>query len=529
MSRHRSLISMMVRTERDIIRAQRRVDQEATARVRAQQQAEKAQVRQHAEAEVTKAEAWNADLAGKLERLGGILAAALARNAAIDLETLKHKPILPPFRPGDFGHALEEPQLVTYLPPPPSGIAMLLPFIRSKHEANVATARARYGAERADYERRERERQDRLAAAQALHRHQVELLRQRAAQQHTVVDALKTDLAVGKPEAVREYLSLVLEASPYPADFPQQFKLAYVPESKQVVVEYDLPTIAAIPEANGFKYVKARNEIQASVRPITQRKALYLSVLAQVMIRTIHEIFQTGSVEHVETVVFNGHVEAIDQGTGRPVRPCVITVRTTHNTFQALQLRQVDPVACLKTLNASVSKSPADLAAVRPVIEFNMVDPRFIEKDDILAGLDPRPNLMDLTPSEFENLISDLFEKMGLETRLTQASRDGGVDCVAFDQRPIFGGKVVIQAKRYQHTVGVSAVRDLFGTVQNEGASKGILVTTSGYGQAAFDFAKGKPLELLNGSNLLYLLAEHAGIEARIEFSDGWKDPIPVA
>ncbi|MCA2218049.1 restriction endonuclease [Jidongwangia harbinensis] len=30
--------------------------------------------------------------------------------------------------------------------------------------------------------------------------------------------------------------------------------------------------------------------------------------------------------------------------------------------------------------------------------------------------------------------------------------------------------------------VDVSAVRDLFGTLQNEGASKGILVTTSGYG-----------------------------------------------
>jgi restriction system protein len=38
--------------------------------------------------------------------------------------------------------------------------------------------------------------------------------------------------------------------------------------------------------------------------------------------------------------------------------------------------------------------------------------------------------------------------------------------------------------------VGVSTVRDLFGTLQNEGgASKGILVTTSGYGQASFQSA----------------------------------------
>jgi restriction system protein len=41
---------------------------------------------------------------------------------------------------------------------------------------------------------------------------------------------------------------------------------------------------------------------------------------------------------------------------------------------------------------------------------------------------------------------------MGLETRMTQPSRDGGVDCVAFDNRAIFGGKVIIQAKRYKNT-----------------------------------------------------------------------------
>ncbi len=47
--------------------------------------------------------------------------------------------------------------------------------------------------------------------------------------------------------------------------------------------------------------------------------------------------------------------------------------------------------------------------------------------------------------------------------------------------------------------------------MQNEGASKGILVTTSGYGNSSFQFAEGKPLELLSGTHLLYLLAENAG------------------
>ena len=49
----------------------------------------------------------------------------------------------------------------------------------------------------------------------------------------------------------------------------------------------------------------------------------------------------------------------------------------------------------------------------------------------------------------------------------------------------------------------------------------------SGYGKASFEFAQGKPIELLSGSNLLYLLAEYAGIEAKIEVPDYWKDPQP--
>ena len=62
----------------------------------------------------------------------------------------------------------------------------------------------------------------------------------------------------------------------------------------------------------------------------------------------------------------------------------------------------------------------------------------------------------------------------------------------------------------------MSAVRDLYGTMMNEGANKGILVCTSGYGADAYNFSKDKPIELIDGGGLLYLLREHAGLDARI-------------
>ena len=132
-------------------------------------------------------------------------------------------------------------------------------------------------------------------------------------------------------------------------------------------------------------------------------------------------------------------------------------------------------------------------------------------------------NLAAMDWQDFENLIREVFEKefvsSGGEVKITQASRDGGVDAVAFDPDPIRGGKIVIQAKRYTNVVGISAVRDLYGTTINEGATKGILVTTANYGPDAYKFAKGKPITLLNGSNLLHLLQKH-GHRAKIDLKE---------
>ncbi|EIL96075.1 restriction endonuclease, partial [Rhodanobacter denitrificans] len=142
-----------------------------------------------------------------------------------------------------------------------------------------------------------------------------------------------------------------------------------------------------------------------------------------------------------------------------------------------------------------------------------------MESKDILAEINSIENLATMDWEDFEHLVRQLFEKMftenGAEVKVTRASRDGGVDAVVFDPDPIRGGKFVIQAKRYTNVVPVSAVRDLYGTVINEGATKGILVTTSYFGSDSIEFAKDKPLTLIDGSNLVYLFQQY-GYKVRI-------------
>jgi restriction system protein len=77
----------------------------------------------------------------------------------------------------------------------------------------------------------------------------------------------------------------------------------------------------------------------------------------------------------------------------------------------------------------------------------------------------------------------------------------------------------VFQARRYTRPVDVAAVRDLYGTVVNEGADRGILVTISSYGPDSYEFAKGKPISLVDGQNLVAMLNRH-GRKFRIDLAE---------
>lgn len=107
---------------------------------------------------------------------------------------------------------------------------------------------------------------------------------------------------------------------------------------------------------------------------------------------------------------------------------------------------------------------------------------------------------------EFEDYISNLFRGLGFEVEATNYSNDGGIDLVATFNQPIFAGKYIIQCKNWTGSVGQPEVRDLYGVVMDQRANKGILITPSDYTQQAYDFAKGKNIELINGFVLRDLL-----------------------
>jgi restriction system protein len=146
---------------------------------------------------------------------------------------------------------------------------------------------------------------------------------------------------------------------------------------------------------------------------------------------------------------------------------------------------------------------------------FSMADPRIVDPIDVISDIDKRPNLLELTPKEFEAFIQNLFTKMGFDTKLYQPAATAVSTASLMTPQPITGGKFIVQAKLYTRTVQPTHVSDLWGTAQHEGATKGIMITTSGYGPDSYKFADGKPLNLIDGSGLLTLCLQY-DIPARI-------------
>lgn len=320
-------------------------------------------------------------------------------------------------------------------------------------------------------------------------------------------------------EAVVAYASMVLERSEYDFEWNRNFDLGYNSESKEMIVQFELPLISIVPTVEEYKYVKAKNEIVEKLRKPKEIQTAYSRLICSLALRTIHELVESDQADAISIIDFNGYVNSIDEKTGKNVSPVLLSISVSKDFFNELVLDKIDPIKAVKNISSSFSPSPSELLPVKPIREFSMVDKRYVPEQDVASSMDSRPNLMELNPFEFENLVSNLFSKMGLETKQTRSSKDGGVDAIAFDLRPILGGKVVIQAKRYKNTVGVSAVRDLYGTMINEGAAKGILVATSGYGPDAYEFSNSKPIELIDGNGLLYLL-DQVGIKAKIIIPD---------
>lgn len=109
-----------------------------------------------------------------------------------------------------------------------------------------------------------------------------------------------------------------------------------------------------------------------------------------------------------------------------------------------------------------------------------------------------------LSPADFEAYVARLFRRKGYRVELRGGSGDHGVDLVVTNRQR---RKAIVQCKRYRNQIGPDVVRELYGTLIHEKASHAFLVTTASISQSAQEWARGKPMTLIDGTELVHLAA----------------------
>lgn len=332
---------------------------------------------------------------------------------------------------------------------------------------------------------------------------------------------VKRGIENGELKAIEKIIVISHQRHFLPKRLRNEFKVSVDAHSQLALIEFKFPDYSG---QKGFivGFTGPLRDKPKYCAAIQARKYIK-QCLYSLIIRSAYLAANLCIDDRFKSVVVNVEQDWYDPATGAPRNGLIASLQGPVGYLRSLDLSKLDPEACFKHLKGINTPSLENISPIRPIFVLNKEDDRFVSGREIDGKLEPETNLATIPWEDFEHLVAQLFEwefkNKGMEVRVTRVSRDRGVDAILFDPDPLRGGKYVLQAKRYTRTVDVSAVRDLYGTLMNEGANRGILITTSSYGADAYEFVKDKPISLVDGPNLILLLQKH-GKNYRIDLEE---------
>ena len=352
---------------RDAARASRELETNRKRRLRAQAAQLKAAERQRKQAEIAakrqiaqsekerkqlEKEAKQQYIAGRIEEaeekndananyileLSKILEDTLDNDDTIDFASLRVKDEFPPFTaPQELIIEVLPPDKQLYLEKvKPKGFLENALGMKGRYEREIQAAEAEYGIAFKAFEASKREKKAKVEQLKAEYDGNREAFLTKVKQRDQDVSELEAAYESGDSSAIKTYTTMVLERSEYPEGFTKSFRLAHAAESKEMVVEYELPWINVIPNVAEYKYNKSKDEIVEKARKSAEIKSSYQDIVAAIAIRTIHEILEADQGNHIQVVTFNGFVTTTDPATGKDTHPCLVSVRTTKESLSCM-------------------------------------------------------------------------------------------------------------------------------------------------------------------------------------------------
>ncbi len=376
--------------ERSAEKARRDVERALAAMARGsaaeKKAAEKEAARLRVESRLAEVESLNAGLVSTLAEVDGLLAATLDVDDYVNLESFKIGSVdHPPFQPGALATptpGLPElvcpPEPVYQEPPAPSGLAAAFGG-KKKHQAALERARAEHNeagqlwhekcaemqkahrARQEAHQKAEADRLEMLAQAEAAYQQECRQRDAEAEARNQELDRFINDLAFDVPDAIEEYVGIVLSNSVYPEAFPITHEHRFDLGTRELTLTVIVPEPTAVPAVKEYRYVKAKDEITHSTLPVKSQKDRYAGAVWQVAVRSLHEVFEADRAEKINSVALTVGVDRVAPATGRAETVPLVAVAADRQTFGEFDLANVVPQATLEHLGAAMSKSPYDL------------------------------------------------------------------------------------------------------------------------------------------------------------------------
>jgi restriction system protein len=108
--------------------------------------------------------------------------------------------------------------------------------------------------------------------------------------------------------------------------------------------------------------------------------------------------------------------------------------------------------------------------------------------------------LKSMSWQDFERFCGLYFERHGYKVKLCGlGGADGGLDLILRKR----GRTIMVQCKHWKGKVSVTTVREMFGVMHANRYDGVIIVALTGYTKEAHQWAKGKPITLMTGADLL--------------------------
>jgi restriction system protein len=112
-----------------------------------------------------------------------------------------------------------------------------------------------------------------------------------------------------------------------------------------------------------------------------------------------------------------------------------------------------------------------------------------VEKE-LIKAVHQNPLLIhELTPRKFEEFVAELMRQQGFSVELTPATRDGGKDIYLAAKSNLGSFLYLVECKHHKaKPVAIAPVQRLYGVLEGEKATAGLLVTTSTFTKPAEQF-----------------------------------------